>query len=86
MLVLTAAGEDRPVHDVSTLLSMVGQLCQLLDGSSSTVTDVEAWLIRLCKEQTVGWLSLMYSLIIITSSCNILYSMSVAYFEYFSLR
>ena len=54
MLVLTAAGEDRPVHDASTLLLVIGQLCQLLDGSSSAVADIESWLIRLCKEQTVG--------------------------------
>ena len=54
MLVLTASGEDRPLHDVSVLLSMIGQLCQLLDGNSSLVADIESWLIRLCKEQTVG--------------------------------
>ena len=54
VLVLTAAGEDRPVHDASTLLSMIGQLCPLLDGSSSAVADIESWLVRLCKEQTVG--------------------------------
>ena len=54
VLVLTAAGEDRPVHDASTLLSMIGQLCPLLDGSSSAVADIESWLVRLCKEQPVG--------------------------------
>jgi len=53
--VLTVDGDDhRPVHDVSSLLSMIGQLCLLLDGSCSAVADVESWLIRLCKEQTVG--------------------------------
>jgi len=56
VLVLTAAGEDRPVHDASTLLTMIGQLCQLLDGASSDVAEIESWLIRLCKEQTIGQL------------------------------
>ena len=58
MLVLTSGGDDRPIHDASTLLSMIGQLTQLLDGSSSAVADVESWLLRLCKEQTVGALLL----------------------------
>jgi len=52
--VLTAGGDDRPLHDVSTLLTMIGQLCQQLSGTSSAVADVESWLIRLCKEQAVG--------------------------------
>ena len=54
MLVLRAGGEDRPVHDASTLLSMIGQLTPMLDGSSSAVADIESWLVHLCKEQTVG--------------------------------
>lgn len=54
MLVLTSGSEDRPVHDVSTLLTMIGELCQLLDGGGSDVADIESWLVRLCKEQTIG--------------------------------
>jgi len=53
VLVLTSGG-DRPLHDASTLLSMIGQLTQVLDGNSLAIADVESWLIRLCKEQTVG--------------------------------
>ena len=56
---LTAGNDDRPVHDASTLLSMIGQLCQLLDGNSSDVANVESWLVRLCKEQTVGECSIV---------------------------
>ena len=58
MLVLTEGSDDnRPVHDASTLLSMIAQLSQLLDGRSQAIADIESWLIRLCKEQTVGELS-----------------------------
>jgi len=63
VLVLTAGGEDRPVHDAATLLTMIGQLCQLLDGSSSAVADIESWLFRLCKEQTVGQLAVYFCIL-----------------------
>jgi len=63
VLVLTAAGgDDRPVHDASTLLTMIGQLTRLLDGTSSAaVADIKSWLIRLCKEQTIGEQSLSHA-------------------------
>ena len=84
VLVLTTGSEDRPVHDASTLLSMIGQLCQLLDGSSSAVDDIESWLIRLCKEQTVGQLLLMCCHIVATCSRNVLCSLFVAILSAFA--
>jgi hypothetical protein len=39
---------------VYILLGVIKELAQLLDTDSSALQDLESWLLRLCKEQSIG--------------------------------
>ena len=52
--ILSLGDEDRSMKDVGSLMSVIGLLSRQLSSDNAHGTELQDWLIKICKEQAIG--------------------------------